>query len=263
MSDRPTAVVTGASSGIGFELTKLLARDRHDVVLVARSGAPMRELADELEERYGVAAQILVKDLASPGASREIVSELRARDIEVDVLVNAAGFTQYSPFISSDEGKMLELLEVNMVALTHLTRLLLPGMVSRARGLLINMASNAAFQPGPLMACYYASKAFVLSFSIALGEELRGTGVTVTALCPGPYASTFQARAGMEDSKLVANRRLPSAAEIAEWGYAKAKKGRPLAVHGARWQAVAFGTRLLPRHVAARMVLRAQRPVGV
>jgi uncharacterized protein len=253
VTDRPTAVVTGASSGLGLEFARLLGAKGYDLVLVARSGAPMEELAQYAEERHHVATTVLPKDLAHPGAAGEIADELVERHLEPDVLINSAGFTQLSPFAESDESEMLALLRVNMEATTQLTRRLLPGMLARGRGRVVNMASNAAFQPGPEMACYYASKAYVLNFSIAVHEELRGTGVTVTALCPGPTASGFQARAAMEDARLVKGRRLPSAAEVAEWGWAKAEKGVAFAVHGARWRSFAFGTRLLPRSFAARM----------
>lgn len=259
---RATALVTGASSGLGLELARCFGRDGHDLVLVARSGAPMHELADELEERYEVTTHAIPKDLAKPVAARELAAELDALKVEVDALVNCAGFTQFARFAEGDEHEMLELLNLNVIALTHITRLLLPGMIARGRGTIINMASNAAFQPGPLMACYYASKAYVLSFSLAIAEELRDSGVSVTALCPGPTRTGFQARGEMEDSKLVSGRQLATAAEVAEWGYAQAKKGRPFAVHGARWQTAAFATRLMPRPFAARLALWAQERAG-
>jgi short-subunit dehydrogenase len=150
---------------------------------------------------------------------------------------------------------------VNIETLTQLTRRVAPGMVERGRGRIINMASIAAFPPGPYMACYYASKAYVLNFSVALGEELRGTGVTVTALAPGPTATGFQARAQMQDTRLVKGKRLPTAAEVAEWGWAKAERGKALAVHTPRWRAVAFASRLLPRTVVARMAGRTNERV--
>jgi uncharacterized protein len=258
---RPTALVTGASSGFGAEFARLLAHDGHDLVLAARSGARMLELGGELEERYGIVATVLPVDLAHPGAAAELADEVAGRGIEVDVLVNSAGFTLFGPMAEEDEQELLDLLRVNMETLTVLTRRVLPGMVERGRGTVINLSSNAAFQPGPSMAAYYASKAYVLQLSLALAEEVRGTGVTVTALCPGPTRTGFQARGDMEDSKLVAGRRLPDAAEVAEWGYEQAKRGRPMAVHTTRWQVAAFGTRFLPRSLAARLAMRAQARV--
>ena len=258
---RRIALVTGASSGIGSELARLFAADGFDVVLVARTGAALEELAQEIEERHAVETHVVPMDLARDDAPATLVTELQSRGVQVDALVNSAGFNQFGPFAESDERRMLDLVAVNIRALTHLTRLVLPGMVERRRGRVVNLSSNAAFQPGPLMAAYYASKAYVLSLSIALAEELRGTGVTVTALCPGPTATGFQAAASMEDSKIVVGRSLPSAAEVAAWGYAAVKRGKPFAVQGARWQGVAFATRFLPRTTAARMAMRAQERV--
>jgi short-subunit dehydrogenase len=205
---------------------------------------------------------VLPKDLARDGAVPELTDELAARGLTVDVLINNAGFTQFGPFAQLDEQEMLDLLHVNMVTLSQLTRRLLPGMLERGRGRVLNLSSNAAFQPGPLMAAYYASKAYVLNLSLALTEEVRGSGVTVTAVCPGPTRTGFQARASMEDSKLVAGRRLPGPAEVAAWAWTQAKAGRPFAVHGLRWKAVAFGTRLMPRSLVARFAMAAQSRVG-
>lgn len=258
---RRTALVTGASSGIGAELAKRFAADGFDVVLVARTGAALEELAQEIEERHAVGTHVVPMDLARDDAPTNLYTELLSRGVRVDALVNSAGFNQFGPFVESVERRMLDLLAVNVGALTHLTRLVLPGMVEQRWGRVVNLSSNAAFQPGPLMAVYYASKAYVLSLSIALAEELRGTGVTVTALCPGPTASGFQAAASMEDSKLLAGRPLASAAEVAAWGYAVVKRGKPFAVQGARWQSFAFATRFLPRTTAARMAMRAQERV--
>ncbi|MEP6759716.1 MAG: SDR family oxidoreductase [Actinomycetota bacterium] len=256
MTTRPLAVVTGASGGLGYEFARLLAERGHDLVLIARSGAPMEELAQWAEARHGVAVTVLPKDLSHPGAGGEVADELARRDLHADVLINNAGFTQLAPFAESDEQVMLSLLRVNIEALTQLTRRIAPGMVARGRGRIVNLASNAAFQPGPFMACYYASKAYVLNFSIALHEELRDTGVSVTALAPGPVATGFQARAAMENARIVKGRKLPSAAEVAEWGWAEAEKGKPFAVHSARWKFFAFTTRFLPRPTAARLAAR-------
>jgi hypothetical protein len=256
-----TALVTGASSGFGYELAKLFAADGFDVALVARTGALLEELAQEIEERDGVHTHVVPMDLARPEAPAALMAELRSRGVRVDALVNSAGFNQFGPFAESDERRLLDLLSVNMGALTHLSRLVLPEMMERRWGRVVNLSSNAAFQPGPLMAAYYASKAYVLSLSIALAEELRGSGVSVTALCPGPTATGFQSAAAMQDSKLVSGRRLPPAAEVAAWGYAAVKRGKPFAVQGLRWRGVAFASRLLPRTTMARMAMRAQERV--
>ncbi|HZC76160.1 MAG TPA: SDR family oxidoreductase, partial [Ktedonobacterales bacterium] len=195
-----TALVTGASSGIGEELARLFARDGYDLVLVARGKTQLEALAAELRQRHGVSLTVLATDLAQPAAAQAIYDELTRAGITVDVLVNNAGYATYGSFTEIPAETELAMLQVNMAALTHLCKLFLPPMVRRGSGRVLNVASTAAFQPGPLMAAYYASKAYVLSLSEALANELRGTGVTVTALCPGPTRSGFQSRAKMEDS---------------------------------------------------------------
>src|SRR6187200_753662 len=161
MTARPLALITGASGGLGYEFARLLAERGHDLVVVARSGAPMEELAQWAEARHGVEVTVLPKDLSHPGAGGEVAEELAERDLHPDVLINNAGFTQLAPFTESDERVMLSLLRVNIETLTQLTRRIAPGMVARGHGRIVNLASNAAFQPGPYMACYYASKAYV------------------------------------------------------------------------------------------------------
>jgi len=261
MGERPLALITGASGGLGYEFARLLAERNYDLVLVARSGAQMEELAQWAEPRHGIQVTVLPKDLSTPGAGGEVAEELDERDLEPTVLINSAGFTQLAPFAESDEHVMMELLRVNIETLTQLTRRVLPAMVGRGRGRVINMASNAAFQPGPYMACYYASKAYVLNFSIALAEEVRGSGVTVTALAPGPTATGFQARAEMHDARLVKGRKLPTAAEVAEWGWSEAERGKPFAVYQAQWKVAAFGTRFLSRQRAARIAARSNEKI--
>jgi uncharacterized protein len=252
---RPTALITGASSGIGYELAKLYAAGGHDLALVARSADAMQDLAREVKERHGAAALVLPHDLTEPGAPQAVFDAVRDRDI--DVLVNAAGFADWSPFANADPAKLLAMVNVNVTAITAMTRLVLPGMIVCGNGRVGNLASLAAFEPGPLMAVYHASKAYVLSFSVALAEELRGTGVTVTALCPGPYASTFQERAAMESSKLVQGSKMPSAAETARWAYRQIARGRPVAIDRARWKAGALGFKLMPLTMSARIIRRA------
>ena len=194
---KQTALITGASSGIGADLARLFARDGYDVVLVARSEEKLREVAEGIgKEHAGVTARVIVADLARPDAARDVVDALGG--LPIDALVNNAGYGVAGPFVETDVRSELEMIQVNVVALTHLTKLLAPGMVARKRGRILNVSSTAAFQPGPLMAVYYATKAYVLSVSEALAEELRGSGVTVTALCPGPTATGFAAASNME-----------------------------------------------------------------
>jgi short-subunit dehydrogenase len=244
----PTALITGASSGIGLEIARILARD-HDVVLAARRVDKLDALAAEIG-----GARVVAVDLADPSGPRKLVAEAP----DVDVLVNNAGFADYGPFADASEAKLDEMLALNVSALTRLTHAYLPGMLERGRGRVLNVASTAAFQPGPLMAAYYATKAYVLSFSEAVAEETRGTGVTVTALCPGPTASGFQARAAMEDSRLVKDRKLPSAANVAAYGVKAMQRGKVVAVPGVTNKMLIASIRFSPRPIVRRLVHRMQ-----
>jgi uncharacterized protein len=252
---RQTALVTGASSGIGRELARAFAAGGYDLILVARSGAKLEELAGELRGRHGVAARALAADLARPGSPDEIFDELETAGTEVDVLVNNAGFATFGPFAETDLATELNELQLNVVALTHLTKRFLPGMLARRRGGVLNVASTAAFQPGPLMAVYYATKAYVLSFSEALAEEMRGSGVAVTVLCPGPTATGFQARADMETSGLFNGPlKVMDAATVARAGYDGFRAGRRIVVPGMRNKLVAQSIRITPRALVTRIV---------
>jgi short-subunit dehydrogenase len=243
-----TALVTGASSGIGLEIARILARD-HDVVLVARRADKLEALAADVG-----GARVMAVDLGDPSGPRQLIAEIP----QVDVLVNNAGFGDWGPFADASETKLDEMIELNIGALTRLTRAYLPGMLGRGHGRVMNVASTAAFQPGPLMAVYYATKAYVLSFSEAIAEETRGTGVTVTALCPGPTASEFQAGAAMEDSRLVKGRKLPTAASVAAFGVKAMERGDVIAVPGAVNKILAASVRMSPRPVLRRVVHRMQ-----
>jgi short-subunit dehydrogenase len=248
-----TALVTGASGGIGLELARLFAADGHDLVLVARSRDKLSRLADELKGRHGVAARVIAADLARVEAPQEIFDELRQEGVKVDALVNNAGFGSYGLFAETDLKSELDLLQVNVVALTHLTKLFLPAMIERRRGHVCNVASTAAFQPGPLMAVYYASKAYVLSFSEALANECEGTGVRVSALCPGPTETGFVAAARMSDSKLF-DRGAMTAREVAEAGYRGLLAGKTIVIPGLRNSLVARFVGMMPRSVVTKVV---------
>ena len=250
MSDRRTALVTGASSGIGEAFARLLAKDGYRVVLVARSVEKLSTLASEL----GNGTLTLSVDLSEADAPNRVADTSGP----VDVLINNAGHGDFGPFASADPTKLRSMMELNMVSLTMLARNVLPPMVAQGQGRILNVASTAAFQPGPLMAVYYATKAYVLSFTEALAEELRGTGVTATALCPGPTASGFQQAAAMESSKLVAGRKMPSAADVARYGYRAMQRGEVVAIHGLRNKALAASVRFSPRPVVRRMVHKMQ-----
>jgi len=244
----PSALVTGASSGIGLEIARILAKD-HDLTLAARSADKLEALAAEIG-----GARVVAVDLSEVSGPRRLVAELPA----VDVLVNNAGFGDWGTFATAAETRLDEMIELNVGALTRLARAYLPGMIERRNGRIMNVASTAAFQPGPLMAVYYATKAYVLSLSEALAEETRGTGVTVTALCPGPTASGFQAGAAMEDSRLVKGRKLPTAAEVAAYAVRAMNRGDGVAVPGFVNKAMAASVRFSPRPVIRRAVHRMQ-----
>src|SRR3954471_20420213 len=222
---RQTALITGASAGIGLELARLFAAGGYDLVLVARSAGRLEELAGELRSRHGAAARALAKDLTHPESPEEVFRELEAAGVAVDVLVNNAGFGTFGPFAETDLDQELRELQLNVVTLTHLTKRFLPGMLARRRGGVLNVGSTAGFQPGPLMAVYYATKAYVLSFSEALAEELRNTGITVTALCPGPTRTEFASEAGVTNSRLFSLFGAADATDVAEYGFRAMMEG--------------------------------------
>jgi uncharacterized protein len=255
-SSPQTALVTGASSGIGRELAKLLAADGLALALVARDRAALEEFAREIEERHrGLGVTVVPADLADPATPARLVRELERAGIAVEVLVNNAGFGAAGRFAELDEGLQHRMVEVNVTALTRLTRLLLPPMLARGHGRILNVASTAAFQPGPGMAVYYATKAYVLSLSEALAVEVRGSGVTVTCLCPGPTRTAFFARAGASDSHLL---RLGAtdAAEVARAGHRGLMRGDRLVVPGARNRLAALGAKFAPRRLALEVTRR-------
>ena len=236
-----TVLITGASSGIGRELARQFAGDGADLVLIARSEDRLRELAAELAAESGVTVEVVPADLARPGSPDQIVQTLAQRQIEVDVLVNNAGF-----------GRQLDMIEVNVAALTRLTALLLPAMLERRRGGILNVASTAAFQPGPNSAVYYATKAYVLSFTEALAEEVRGSGVRVSCLAPGPTDTGFAAQAGATGSRLF-RRGVMDAGRVARAGHDGLRRGKTVVIPGLRNRALAVGARLSPRILATKI----------
>jgi short-subunit dehydrogenase len=258
MERRRTALVTGASSGIGLDLAKRFAAEGFDVVLVARSQGKLEEVRAAIEGEHKVRAHVVTADLAQPGAAETLVVELERRGLEIDALVNNAGYALYGAFAETDLADELAMIQVNIVALTHLTKLVVRKMVTRRSGYILNLASTAAFQPGPLMSVYYATKAYVLSFSEALANELDGTGVTVTALCPGPTRTGFQARAQMEESKLVRGKEIMSAEEVARAGFEGLMKGKTVVIPGVGNKMLAQAVRFLPRKTVTKLVRNAQ-----
>jgi len=255
---RKTALITGASAGIGVELARIFARERNDVILVARREDRLHDLAAELVDTCQVAAYVIPTDLAAADGARRLFEAVDELGIEVEYLVNNAGFGTFGHFAETSLEQTMDLLQVNMTALTELTGLFLPAMVERQSGRILNVASAAAFQPGPLMATYYASKAYVLHLSEALSEELEGKGVTVTALCPGPVETEFHHVAEMGRSGLVLNRRLITVERVAEIGYEAMMRGKPYVIPGLGSKLLAFGVRFLPRRFVAKFVHRMQ-----
>lgn len=249
-----TALITGASSGVGLELAKLFAADGHHLVLVARSEGKLQELATQLQQQYKISVHVLAKDLGDYHTAQAIFDWCNSNGITVDFLVNNAGFGDFGFFVDSDWAKQEQMINLNITALTYLTRLFLPGMVQRKSGKVLNVASTAAFQPGPTMSVYYATKAYVLHFSEAIANELEGTGVTVTALCPGAFESGFQAAAAMEESKLVKGKKLPTSLEIATYGYRQMQKGARVAIPGLMNKIMANSIRFTPRGLVLKIV---------
>jgi len=243
-----TVLITGASGGIGYELAKLFARDHHNLVLVARSGDKLAQVARELQV-HGVTVKTIALDLAAPPAPAFLFDQVQREELAVDILVNNAGFGVFGEFTQMPQEEILGQIDLNIRALTELTRLFLPRMIRRGSGKIMNVASTAGFQPGPLLAVYYATKAYVISFSEAIANELRGTGVTVTCFCPGATRTGFARRAGIEKSRLFQSIGAMSAEKVALDGYRAVMEGRTLAISGAHNWLVAESTRFAPRKV--------------
>jgi uncharacterized protein len=250
-----TVLVTGASSGIGLELARCFADDDCRLVLVARKGNALEALATELRRVHRIQAQVITADLTHPEAPARLLAHLQSAGLKVDVLVNNAGFGAQGRFAELPLRRQLEMLQVNITSLTHLTGLLLPGMIERRRGGILNVASTAAFQPGPGMAVYYATKAYVLSFSEALAEELAGTGVTVTAVCPGPTSTNFGATANMNTLGLVKKVSMTAEA-VARQGHRAYRRGQVVLINGYRNAFPACLVRFFPRAVVRKITRR-------
>jgi uncharacterized protein len=250
-----TALITGASSGIGLELTRLFAADGYRLVLVARNRAVLQQIGEQLQSQHGIEVRISPKDLAHPASPVELYQELQEAGIVVDVLVNNAGFGGSGPFLQTDWQHEAEMIQVNIVALTHLTKLFLRQIVER-RGKVMNVGSVAAFLPGPYTAIYYASKAFVLHFSEALAEELSDTGATVTCLSPGTVETGFQKRAHTGGSSRANAPLYMDVQEVASAGYQGMQAGKRIVIPGWKNRLLTEALRLIPRDTVARAVGR-------
>ena len=253
-----TVLITGVSSGIGLELARCFAADKSNLILVARSGNALEKIAEELRGLHGVRVEVLVADLAQAASPAKILTELKGRGTAVDVLVNNAGFGLHGALVDLPLRQQLDIIQVNIAALVELTGLFLPEMISRQRGGILNVGSVAGFVPGPQMAVYYASKAFVLSFSEALHEELRGTNVRVTNLCPGPTESNFSAVARSHRTRKSSAKKM-SAAEVAAIGHADFRLGKHLSVPGATNKLAVLAPKILPRAIVRRLIGRYNR----
>jgi uncharacterized protein len=243
-----TALITGATSGLGYDFVQLFAKDGYNLVLVARNSQRLQEIKKSLPK---IEVTVIAKDLSVPGAAKEVFEETERKGIAIDVLVNNAGFGLMGKFDELDIQKQMNMISLNIAALTELTHYALSGMKLRESGRILNVASTAAFQPGPLMAVYYASKAFVLSFSEALSEELTGSRITVTALCPGATSTNFGAVANVEGTKMFS--RAMASDDVARKGYAALMKGKRVIVTGGLNKAGAIGAKFMPRSMAAKV----------
>ena len=257
---RKLALITGASAGLGVEFARIAAKDGYDLVLVARRLPQLESVAQEVAAAHGVQAQAIASDLSDPAAPERLFAEVQGRGLQVDVLVNNAGFGSSGAFLELPLERETEMIEVNIQALVKLTHLFGRQMQVRNSGAILNIASTAGFQPGPYMSTYYASKAFVLSFSEALAYELKGSGVHVTAHCPGATATEFAGAAGNDKSKLFQQQKPASAPEVALHAWRSMKAGKPLAVHGVMNKLGAIGAQFAPRALVRAFAASLNRP---
>ena len=253
-----TALITGASNGIGLELAKIHASKGDNLVLVARNISNLLELKKELENSFKISVQAIGKDLSKLNSAQEVFDEVKSMQIQIDYLINNAGFGDFGMFVETDWKKEEQMIQLNITTLTQFTKLYAKEMVKQGKGKIMNVASTAAFQSGPTMAVYYATKAYVLSFSEAINNELEGTGVSVTTLCPGATESGFQAAAAMEESALVKGKKLPTSKEVAEYGYKAMMNNKVVAIHGLMNYIMANSVRFIPRNIVVKVTRKIQ-----
>jgi uncharacterized protein len=252
-----TALITGASGGIGYALARIHAENGGDLIVVARTKEKLERIKEEFESLYGIRVFFICKDLSQPGIAEKVLGDIRKLGVSVDYLINNAGIGDVGLFAESDWKRQEMMINLNITALVHLTRLLLPDMIERGSGKIMNLASTASFQPGPTMSVYFATKAFVLSFSEALNNEVAGSGITVTALCPGSTDTGFHQVASGEGRR-YRDRELPPPERIALFGYRAMLKGIPVAVPGFRNRILALLVRFFPRRLVVGAVRKIQ-----
>jgi uncharacterized protein len=250
---KETVLITGASTGIGLEFAEIFASKNYNLVLVARSADKLNVFANKHQN-----VVTIVQDLSKPNAAQILFDELKNQKITIDILINNAGFGDFALFAESDWSRQEQMINLNIMCLTQLTHLCLPNMIANKKGKIMNVASTAAFQPGPLMSVYFATKAYVLHFSEAIANELEGTGITVTALCPGATTSGFQELANLHESKMVKGKKLPTSKEVAEYGYKALMKNKRVAIHGLFNYIQANAIRLVPRNFVTKIVRMVQ-----
>lgn len=248
-----TALITGATSGIGYELAYVHAIHGGNLVLVARSKDKLEQLMLNLENKYFINVYIIEKDLSLKDSAKDVYDELIKNNITVDYLINNAGFGDFGFLVNNDWAKLEQMINLNITTLTHLTKLFVPDMIKKGSGKIMNVASTAAFQPGPTMAVYYATKAYVLSFSEAISNEVKNKGITVTTLCPGPTKSGFQEAASMNESRLVKGRILATSKQVAEYGYNAMLKGKSVVIPGILNNLLANSVRFFPRSAVLKI----------
>ncbi len=245
---KKTALITGPTSGLGLEFTHLLAKDQYDLIVVSRNEEQLVKIKADFPQ---LTVTVISKDLSKPGAVKEVVEEIRAKQLQVDVLINNAGYGLRGKFDELDVSKQIEMIQLNITALTELTHAFLPEMKLRKSGKILNVASTAAFLPGPMMAVYFATKAYVLSFSEALVEELSGTGVTVTTLCPGATKTNFGAVANVEQTKMFTG--AMKASTVAAQGYEAMHQGKRVVITGTTNKASAVAAKFFPRSMTTKV----------
>jgi short-subunit dehydrogenase len=257
-----TVLITGASNGIGLELAKIHASKKDNLVLVARNGKRLNELKADLEKLYGVVITCIEKDLSQKDSALDVFRETQSLDIPIDYLINNAGFGDFGMFAETDWLKEQQMIQLNITTLTQFTKLYLQEMLKRRSGKIMNVASTAAFQSGPTMSVYFATKAYVLSFSEAIDNEVRDHGISVTTLCPGPTESGFQSAAAMEESPLIKGKKLPTSREVAEYGYNSMMHGKSVAIHGTLNYILANAVRFMPRSWVVKITRKIQGGVS-